>query len=399
MRHALIIGAGIAGPAAALALRRAGIRSTVYESHSTSAESVGGFLTVAVNGRNALRALDCADCLREGFPTPRMSIYSGTGKRLAAFDYGPTLADGDSCRTMNRTDLYAALRATALARDIEIVHGKRLVEVEPRRAGVRAVFADGSAADGDLLIGADGLRSRTRMLIDPAAPPARYTGLLNTGGYAHGAKVDAPVGEMTFVFGRRAFFGYVRHPDDAVWWFTNFGAAAEPRPDELAAMDVRARLNDLFAGDNSPALDLIAHTEQLIAPFGTYDFPSVPTWYRDGMIIIGDAAHAASPASGQGASMALEDAVVLGKALRDEASVESAFASYERQRRARVEHVVAWGKKRGDRKAPGYLGRLLRDHVIFPLFVARGAGATDPNAWMYEFPAEWDADPVREAQL
>jgi 2-polyprenyl-6-methoxyphenol hydroxylase-like FAD-dependent oxidoreductase len=82
------------------------------------------------------------------------------------------------------------------------------------------------------------------------------------------------------------------------------------------------------------------------------DFPKLPVWHHDQMLVIGDAAHVASPSSGQGASMALEDAVVLGKALRDSTDVASAFRSYEAARRSRVERVVAEGKKSGTERPP-----------------------------------------------
>ncbi|MEU0505356.1 NAD(P)/FAD-dependent oxidoreductase [Nocardia sp. NPDC005998] len=392
MRHALIIGGGLAGATTALALRKAGLESTIFEAHAESAEGVGGFLTVAVNGQHALNALGCGHVLEGGFDTPRMALYSGTGKRLAAFDYGPSLPNGVVACTISRPVLYGALRREALEAGIEIVHGKRLVEAEPGSAGVTAHFADGTDAHGDLLIGADGLRSRTRTVIDAAAPAARYTGLLNTGGYARGLSLDAAPGVLTFVFGRRGFFGYVVHPDNTVWWFANLTAPDEPAATELSTMDIRARLNATFAHDRSPALDIVSHSPDMTTPFGTYDFPTVPTWHRDAMVIVGDAAHAASPSAGQGASMAFEDAVVLARALRDRPSIPGAFAAYEHQRRERVERVVAWGKKAGDGKAPGLFRRLLRDHVVFPLFVSRGADRTtaDPQAWMYEFPFTWD---------
>ncbi|WP_067566424.1 FAD-dependent oxidoreductase [Nocardia acidivorans] len=393
MRQALIIGAGIAGPVAAIALQRAGIAATIYESYSGTAESVGGFLTVAVNGQYALRTLELDHCLAAGFPTPDMAISSGSGKLLAAFPYGPTLPNGPVARTISRSDLYTALRAEAQDRGIEILHGKRLLDAESDGSAVRAHFADGSSAVGDLLIGADGLRSRTREIIDAAAPSARYTGLLNTGGYANGVRLASPPGELNLIFGRRAFFGYVVHPDDTVWWFANLPESTEPCPKDLSCMDLRARLVTLFDRDRSPALDIIGRTAALAAPYGTYDFPSVPTWSRDLMIIIGDAAHAASPSAGQGASLAIEDAVVLAHALSEKSSATAAFEHFEQSRRARVERVVAWGKKAGDGKAPGAFGRLIRDHIVFPFFVGphAGRGKADPLSWIYEFPSHWDA--------
>jgi len=94
------------------------------------------------------------------------------------------------------------------------------------------------------------------------------------------------------------------------------------------------------------------------------NMPKVPTWYRGPMIIIGDAAHAASPSSGQGASMAIEDALVLAKCLRDVPDTTAAFAAFERIRRPRVERVVAFGARSSNSKAPGRVGRVVRDIML-----------------------------------
>ena len=115
--------------------------------------------------------------------------------------------------------------------------------------------------------------------------------------------------------------------------------------------------------------------------------PMVPRWHRDRMIIIGDAAHAASPSSGQGASMAIEDAVVLAGCLSAEADIEAAFARYERERRGRVEKIVAHGKRNGSGKAPGAFGRV-RDFFmgyVFRYLEKKGAAAT---RWIYDYRVE-----------
>ena len=173
--------------------------------------------------------------------------------------------------------------------------------------------------------------------------------ILNTGGYARGVPVDAEPGVFTMVFGRRAFFGYTVAPSGEVWWFANPPHLEEPTPAQLAALNDgdrwRRLLLDLFADDATPAVDLIRHTAHDLTGWATYDLPRVETWQRGRVVLVGDAAHATSPSSGQGASMAIEDAVVLGKCLRDLGDVESALAAYVGLRRARVERVVAAGAR------------------------------------------------------
>lgn len=390
---ALIIGGGIAGPVAATALRQAGMDAVVYEDHPRGAAGVGSFLTLAVNGLDALRALDAHASVRaKGFGTPVIALSTGSGRPLAEFSTG-SLPDGTVTQTIARADLYGTLRDEALRRGVPIEYGKRLVGAWRTASGVRARFADGSEAEGDLLIGADGLRSVTRALIDPNAPRARYIPLLNTGGIARGVEVDAPPGIFNMVFGRHCFFAYILHPDGGVWWFANPPQATELSREELAAITPRqwrARLLRLFAKDARPAARLIEATADIAAPWNTYDFPSVPTWHRDRMIVIGDAAHAMSPSAGQGAAMAIEDAVVLAKCLRDVPDIDAAFATYAALRRERVERAVAQGKRNGDGKTPGLMTRLMLP-LVFKL-----QRREEDLTWMWHHHIDW-AEPVHRA--
>ena len=394
-RKALIIGGGIAGPVTAMALQRAGIESVVYEAYDTSAGlDADAFLTVAVNGLDALRTLDVHEpVLAAGFPTRNMEFYSGTGKRLGEIPIGGTLPDGTVTHTIRRADLYRVLHDEAVSRGIPIEHNRRLVDGGTMLdGGVVAHFEDGTEAAGDLLVGADGVHSRTRRIIDPSAPEPRYTGLGNIGGFAREASVNAGQGIYAMVFGKRAFFGYTVSPSREIWWFANPPEAREPDRAELAATTTeqwKERLTYLFADDATPAVEILRATTGDLAGTNQYDMPSVPTWHRGPMVIIGDAAHAASPASGQGASMAIEDAVVLAKSLRDLPDIQQAFATYERLRRGRVERVVAHGARSSSGKAAGPVARVLRD-LMLPVFLKRAAGSGEKSlAWMYNHHVDW----------
>ncbi|NUO57513.1 MAG: FAD-dependent monooxygenase [Hamadaea sp.] len=390
-RTAAVIGGGVAGPVTAMALRRAGIEATVFEAYAHGAEGVGSFLTVAVNGQRALRELDLLDLVRRhGFDCPRFEFVSGKGKPLGGFPAAPErTADGLTSRTLRRTDLYTALRDEALRRGVPIEYGKRLVTTERTSDGVTAVFADGSRFTADILVGADGLLSRTRELIDPAAPKPRYVPLLNTGGFTRAAVPGDP-GTMVMYFGRDAFFCHMLAPDGVVWWFANVPQVRELSPAELAAITPdqwRRRLIETFAVDTTPARAVVEATEQIAQPWNTYDFPSVPTWHGDRMVLVGDAAHAASPTSGQGASLAIEDALVLAKSLRDAPDAATAFSAYERERRERVERVVAEAKKRSADKMPGPIGRVVRD-LVLPLVFARRAKSGGDD-WVLSHEIHW----------
>jgi 2-polyprenyl-6-methoxyphenol hydroxylase-like FAD-dependent oxidoreductase len=395
---AVIVGGGIAGASSAIALRKAGIKSVIYEAYDRTADNAGVYLTLAVNALDALRALDL-DVSELGFDTPRITITSGSGRKLGELPYGSALPDGTVSRTVKRANLYRALREQAIRYGVHIEYGKRLADAENTGDGVLARFADGTTATGDLLIGADGLRSRTREIIAPHAPGARYAGLLNTGGYARGISVGGEPGMMNAIFGRRCFFAYTAHPNGEVWWVANPASATEPTPAELAAItpeEWRARLIDLFRRDRGPAVDIIAATDEIFAGWNTYDVPTVPRWHRDRMIIIGDAAHATAPSIGQGAAMAIEDTVVLAKCLRDSPGVASAFTTYERLRRDRVERVVEQGNRTGGWKALGPIVRIPRDLIMSLAMKHMARTGDDPSQWIYEHHIDW-GEPIRSS--
>jgi 2-polyprenyl-6-methoxyphenol hydroxylase-like FAD-dependent oxidoreductase len=329
--------------------------------------------------------------LAAGFPTPTNVLLSGGGRRLGVVSNGGRLADGTVSHTIRRARLYRALHDEASARGIRTEHGKRLVGAEVHAGGgVTAVFEDGTRDTGDLLVGADGVHSVTRRLLDPAAPAGRYVGLVNFGGYTPQAATGEP-GGWQMIFGRRAFFGWVVDPAGGTVWFANV-----PRPPvspaERAATTLQQwqrRLLELVAPDHGPASSLIAAGRLEFAGDNTYDLPRVPTWQRGPMVLIGDAAHAPAPTSGQGASLAAEDAVVLAKCLRDQPDLPQALAVYQRLRRPRVERIVAQAARTSSTKTPGPVGRLLRDltlPVVFRLLV------TDKSlAWRYDHHIDWDA--------
>jgi FAD-dependent urate hydroxylase len=391
-RRALVIGCGVGGPVMAMALQRAGIDATIYEAHDKPADDVGLFLNVATNGLDALRTLECHErVLRDGFPTPRMIMFSGTGKRLGDVPNGGTLADGMTSVTIKRGLLHRGLRDEALHRGIRIEGGKRLVGVDRRPHGIVARFEDGTIAEGDLLVGVDGLHSRTRTIVDGSAPRPRYTGMLSLGGVARTRTVPPTPGAYHMIFGARGFFGYSAPRAGDVYWFANLPRAVEPTARELAGTpsdDWKHELLDLFAGDAGPAVAIVESTDDELGAYPVHDLPTVPTWHDDRIVLAGDAAHATSPSSGQGASIAIEDALVLAKCLRDVPGLEQAFTQYVRLRRSRVEQIVRYSASVGRTKTAGPIGRRVRD-LLLPVALKWFASAS-AQAWMYGYHIEWN---------
>ncbi|MEV4557420.1 NAD(P)/FAD-dependent oxidoreductase [Kitasatospora sp. NPDC049285] len=381
IRTAIVVGGGIAGPVAALALRRAGIEATVYESHRDTADGVGGALSVAPNGRAALGLVGLD---RVGEAMNAIVLQNHRGRTVAEFR--------QPMQFSWRADLYRRLYDLTAGAGIPVHHGRQLVDVQESPTGIRAVFADGGvSAEADVLVGADGIRSAVRRLIDPAAPQPRYSGMLGFGARVEGATLPPTGDRMYMAFGSRAFLGWQSFPDGSGVWFVNLphpyadGDEIRRTPEE----EWLRRLAAAFEGDDLPALRLLGLTEpgQLILAGPMEDLPHVPRWHRGRMVLVGDSAHATSPSSGQGASLAAESAVEIARALRD-LPYPQAFAAYERVRRARVEKVIAEGHRTNSGKAAGPVGRVVRD-ALLPLFARLETPAR--TAWKFDHRIDWDA--------
>ncbi|GLI02152.1 FAD-dependent oxidoreductase [Phytohabitans aurantiacus] len=392
MTKALIIGGGIGGLTAAMALRRAGIEPVVHEAYEQPDDYAGLFLNTASNGLDALRAIDVDIARRgDGFPIPRMIMWSGTGKRLGEVANGTTLPDGTVSVCVRRGEMQKVLRAEAHARGIAIEYGKRLDTYDATPTGVTARFTDGTEATGDLLIGADGIHSRTRRLLDPDGPRPRFTGLLSVGGYSHDSSLAPTTDTQHFVFGKRAFFGYLVREGGEVYWFANLHRPQEPSRQELDAMTPgwwQRHLTDLFADDMPVIGRILGNLAGEVGAYPVHDIPTSPVWHSGPIALIGDAVHATSPSAGQGASMAIEDAIVLAKCLRDAPDVATAYTTYERLRRPRVEKVVAYSKTLSNSKTAGPVARVFRD-LMMPVALRLFANPKS-HAWMYDHHIDWN---------
>jgi 2-polyprenyl-6-methoxyphenol hydroxylase-like FAD-dependent oxidoreductase len=385
-RRALIIGCGISGPVLAMFLRRAGIEPVIYEGRPEPDDRAGYFLNLAPNGVAVLDTLGIRDeVLRHGTPTTSIVMHNHRGKRLGELPETTVL--------IKRGQLTGALREAALRRGIAVEFGKRLSDLEvTRERKVAAHFEDGSEAEGDLLVGCDGIHSPTRRLVMPGAPEPRYAGLIDSGGFVHVPAVPPPSeGVMRMTFGKRGFFGYQVVPSGEVYWFENYGEPGEPDRAALQAVPHerwRERLLELHNDDHEPISRIIGSTRE-IGRWPSYDMPSLPSWHEGPVCLIGDAAHATLPSAGQGASMAMEDAVVLAKCLRDIPETEKAFTAFERLRKDRVEELVEAARKTSGGKAPAnVLTRAIRD-LVLPFFIKIGVRKAREA---HSYRVEWDEE-------
>ncbi|MFF4020838.1 FAD-dependent monooxygenase [Streptomyces sp. NPDC001843] len=385
-RTALVIGGGIAGSTVAMALQRAGIEATVHEAYHVTADGIGGGLSLAPNGVNALDAIGVGDVIRRvGTPMRGTVLHTADGELLGEVTLPAELPPS---RFVWRGDLYRALFDEATARGIRTLHGKRLVHAEDTGDGITAHFSDGTRASADILVGTDGIRSTVRTLIDPAAPQPQYAGLLGFAAPLADTGLPGTGGKLHVSYGTGGSFGHLVHDDGSGGWFVNL---PHPEPLTLAGARQTAQeqwldtLRRAFADQCAPAADLLARTDPadllITGPLET--MPPVPTWSRGRTVLVGDAVHAASPSSGQGASQAIESAVQLARCLRD-LPYEEAFAAYESLRRARVERIIALAARTNASKASP-LARGPRD--LKP----------EPLDWQFTYRIDWEAPVAADA--
>lgn len=388
VRSALVIGGGIAGPVTATALRKAGIDAHIYEAYPGTSHGIGSGLALAPNGIAALEIIGVADAVRAiAQPVSNQVLLVG-GKRHRV----PRLTDAPPMQVVARADLHRVLSEHATSAGVPVEFGKRLVGVDEHADGVTARFADGGTATADILVGADGIRSTVRDLIDPAAPGPHYTGMLGFGATTACASETA-TGTMVFAFGKRAYYLFWPLGDGRVTWGANL-----PHREYLTLTEARgvpaARwleiLRDTY-GDDVPGGELARNTteDQLEITGGLHIMPPVPHWYRDRMVLVGDAVHAPSNSSGQGASLAVESGVQLARCLRDIPDPARAFAAYERLRRARVEGIAARAAKINHSKTPGPMARRIMN-LLMPLLVKTVMNPDKTQADELRYRIDWD---------
>ncbi len=388
-KKALIIGCGIAGPAAAIFLQRAGIEPVIYEAMSAHDDYTGLFLNVGRNGIRVLKELGADDIIRkEGIEMNVMRFCNGKGKALGELGQFTGEPQG---YTVKRGLLQSVLRKKAERRNIPIHLGCKLVDIQMADDKVTAFFDNGTSVEGDFLVGCDGIHSKVRQMLLPDAAKPSYTGLISFGGYADNPRVLLESAVQQMVFGKRAFFGYLGKKQDEIFWFGNQSYPGTPTRHELEAIpqtEWRRVITGLYQDDAEPVMDIIRSTRGEIGIYPIYDMPTQPAWHSGSAVIIGDAIHATSPNAGQGASMALEDAMLLAKCVRDIDRIEQAFVKFQALRRERVDQIVQYSRSLGQRKhATNPIQVFFRD-LMLPFFLK--SANKDAHGWMYDYTIHWD---------
>ena len=339
-----ILGAGVAGVASAIALTQQGFDVTVHERRDADA-NIGAGIVVWPNAAFVLDQLGMLDEIAAAAGRPRtMCRLSQHGEALGTLDIGRIDARmGYPSLSILRTDFQRILMDKLRALGVPVQYGRRAEHIEaPDGAGARVRFGDGTTLTADLIVGADGrMASCARRYVTGSNAPV-YQRFVNWIGVYEGPALPLDADAVLDVWGTGERFGIVSIAPGKAYWA---GAAAQ---DTVGARDPAAYRDELrrFAGWPEPVRQVIAGTPAArINKIHVHDHDPVPVWHRDNVLLVGDAAHAALPTSGQGACQALEDAWHLARCVAAHPhDPDDAFAAFTRLRLEKTAGITMAGR-------------------------------------------------------
>lgn len=338
-KKAIIIGGGIGGISAAIALKRGDFDVTVFERAPTIQE-VGSAIPLWTNALNALRKLGVTDAIQmlgEEVNTAKISTWKGD--ILVDTTHVKSLRRlGTVSMVVHRAELLDTLLAALGEEHVQL--GATCVGFSQDETGIDAHFEDGTQAHGDFLIGADGIHSVIRSTWFPEARP-RYAGYTCWRGIAH---IDRK-GLETWAWGKGYQFGIAPMTLGRAYWFAQKYA---PAGEHEEAGKRKCDITDLFGDWHDPVPAVIEATQEHdILRNDVYELPHLRYWSNGRVALLGDAAHAMTPNLGQGGCLAIEDAVVLADCLSSEADTVRALKLYEKRRRSRAQRVALFAQRIG----------------------------------------------------
>lgn len=328
---AVVVGGGLGGITAAVALRRVGWKVTVLERAPEFGE-VGAGVGMMPNAMGALDALGLGDEVRRN-GTPRVpgGIRDPKGRALSCVDVAELDRLAGRPVAIHRADLHRVLRSALPAECL--VNSADVVEVSPR---VRYLVGGHEVElEADLVVAADGIGSRIRAQLWPEAPDPVYAGTTAWRGVT--APDFADELEISQTLGPRTEFGILPLAGGRVAWY---GAVVAP-PGQRAE-DESAAVREVFGSWHDPIPALLAATDpKAVLRHDIHELGTpLSTYVRGRVALLGDAAHAMTPYLGQGACMAIEDAVVLAAACADHADLDAALRHYDLERGPRTQSIA-----------------------------------------------------------
>jgi 2-polyprenyl-6-methoxyphenol hydroxylase-like FAD-dependent oxidoreductase len=334
----LIAGAGVGGLTAAVALGGAGFEVTICEQMAEAGNSlVGGGFHLWPNAARALREVGLDEQARElGAPLERTEFQSWRGRRLAVWPIAELARRAGGYDVgISRQDLMSLLYATV--DPAAVTSGAKVAGFAEREDSVSVQLDDGRELEGDVLVGADGLRSTVRAkLLGPDQPD--YAGYVQWQTLVSGASDLFPAGTERITFGPGARTVMHHVGGDRLFWACVLYCPADQAGRQPGR---KAMLLERFAGWPQPIEAAVEATpEEEIVGLPIFDRKPVTTWGRGRITLLGDAAHAMTTNTSQGGNQAIEDGVVLARMLSRESSPVTALRAYETRRIERTTPLV-----------------------------------------------------------
>lgn len=356
---AIIVGGGIGGLTAAIALERAGIEAHVFE-RAAELREVGAGISLWANAIHALDAIGLGDSIRSrSLSGSRAEIRTWRGSVLSAVTYDELIRRfGEAVVMIHRADLLAVLAHEIDPGRLRMNHECKGFEQDAD--GVTIRFTNGEMARGDVLIGADGLRGVVRAQLFGDAPP-RYSGYT---GWRAVLRSKQPATAVSESWGAGQRFGIAPMVDGRVYWYATENAPEGQRDPEGRS---KQHVLQIFQGWHEPVESLIdGCADDAILRNDIYDREPLARWSEGRATVLGDAAHPTTPNLGQGGCMAMEDGVVLAVCLRKCSSIAEGLRAYEQRRIPRTKEIVLASRRIGDfsQWANPFL-RGLRDAVVW----------------------------------
>jgi 2-polyprenyl-6-methoxyphenol hydroxylase-like FAD-dependent oxidoreductase len=356
---AIIVGGGIGGLTAAIALELAGIEAHVFE-RATELREVGAGISLWANAIHSLDAIGVGDAIRaRGLRGSRAEIRTWRGRVLSDVSYDELARRfGDALVMVHRADLLAVLAGKIDPARLRLNHECHGFVQEAE--GVLARFTNGETARADLLIGADGLRSVVRSQLFGNAPP-RYSGYTGWRAVLHPKQAVTATSES---WGAGQRFGIAPLADGRVYWYATQSGPAGQHDSEGQS---KQNLLRLFRGWHEPVESLIEGcANNAILGNDIYDREPLARWSEGRVTLLGDAAHPMTPNLGQGGCQAIEDGVLLAVCLRKSGSVAEGLRAYQDRRIPRTSGIVLASRRIGDfSQWENPLLRTLRDAAMW----------------------------------
>lgn len=353
-----IVGGGLGGLTCGIALARRRLTCTIYE-RAPEVSEVGAGIWLPPNALQVLDRLGMADDLMlAGVPVRRIELCA-VGRRapLRTVELDWVVEKfGFPTVSVRRSSLQRLLVEEIGPEALQ--RGSNCVSVRQGPGSAVVDFEDGSHVEADIVIGADGLRSVVREAVEPDVP-LRDSGQLCFRGLADYVLPDELAGVCRETWGGRARFGFCQVGRGAVYWFAPIAAA---RDESVSS----AEFTGLYSDFPSPVPELLANTEaESISCLRLFDIAPRRQWHKGRVVLLGDAAHPATPNLGQGGAQAMEDALALAAAVASAHDHSRAFDAYQRMRLDKARHIVRRSLRLGQvAHYRGWLARTLRDSLM-----------------------------------